>query len=39
MDLINGGRENCTECRNEVVCFLIVLSAAVLISLLPRQGH
>jgi len=39
MDLINVDRESCTERRNEVVCFRVVLGAAVLISLMRRQGH
>lgn len=33
MDLVNGGREECAERRTEVGCFLVVLSATILISL------
>lgn len=38
MDLINGGREECAECRTEEGCFLIVLGATVLISLCVCRG-
>lgn len=38
MEPISGGRENCTECRNEVVCFLVVLGATVLISSCVGRG-